>query len=99
MATTFKRYIRDEKRNPQGLLVIVNHNGRNLLGYSFCNPKDTFNKKRATQIAVDRAFLYNGELDAGIVTQLAPQKKKQIINEQVKKLESRVAKYFESVNS
>lgn len=46
------KYLRDGKNVPYGVVVAWNDGG---IGWSLCNPKDTFNKKRALEIAFGRA--------------------------------------------
>lgn len=54
--TMIKKYIRDEKRNPHGVVVCVKQeDGKELFGYSLCNPLDKFDKKLGTAIALARA--------------------------------------------
>ena len=44
---------------PYGVIVAVkNRDGTFNTGYSLCNRKDRFNKKRALKIAIDRAVAY-----------------------------------------
>jgi hypothetical protein len=50
-----KRYIRDEKNNPRGVVVFVKDGDKELFGYSLCNPSDKFDKKLGTTIALARA--------------------------------------------
>jgi|688.fasta_scaffold68742_12 hypothetical protein len=46
-------------RTPYGVMVAVkNSDGTFNTGYSICNRKDQFNKKRALKIAIDRAAAY-----------------------------------------
>lgn len=46
------QYIRDENRNPFGVVVATSPNN---IGYSICNPKDHFSKKEAKAVALTRA--------------------------------------------
>lgn len=55
MKTTIKRYIRDESNNPHGVVVAIKAGNKILYGYSLCNPRDRFNKKLGTAIALARA--------------------------------------------
>ena len=56
--TILKHYIRDEKRNPQGLAVLVRQGDKVSYGFALVNPRlDTFTKKEATQRAIERAMM------------------------------------------
>lgn len=52
---TVIQYVRNKKRIPHGVIVAIKTNGGFRLGYSLCNKKDSFNKKRALRIALGRA--------------------------------------------
>ena len=59
---TFKHhivYIRDNQI-PIGCIISIDENH---IGWSLCNPKDTFNKNRAKQIAYNRALKGNDVVD------------------------------------
>jgi hypothetical protein len=49
------QYIRDENKNPRGVLVAVKQDESYKVGYSLCNKKDRFQKKMALKIALARA--------------------------------------------
>ena len=57
MKNTLKLYIRDENRNPHGVVVFIKteKDQCDLYGYSLCSPKDKFDKKLGTAIALARA--------------------------------------------
>lgn len=57
MQTYIKRYIRRSKEDqtPIGTVVAVKDQGKILYGYSLCNPRDKFDKKLGTAIALARA--------------------------------------------
>ena len=63
---TVIQYVRNKKRVPYGVLVAVKNSDGFTCGYSLCNKKDRFNKKRALEIALGRAGLTNGGLYNGI---------------------------------
>ncbi len=46
------KYIRNEKNEPYGCMVAV---GKNRIGWSLCNNKDTFSKELGKMIATERA--------------------------------------------
>ena len=46
-----KRYLRDDDNHPIGL-VVMDEEG--YFGWSKCHSKETFNKKMATKIAINR---------------------------------------------
>jgi hypothetical protein len=50
--TKLVSYLRDEDRNPVGVMVAI---GPNQIGWAFCNKKDRFNKKLGVKIALNRA--------------------------------------------
>lgn len=47
-------YIRDEKRNPIGVIVTRKVENYVEVNYSFCSPKDKFDKKIGKKIALGR---------------------------------------------
>lgn len=57
MKTVIKEYIRDEKRNPIGVVVAVRIGNDVNYGYSLCAPGDKFNKGLGEHIATKRASL------------------------------------------
>lgn len=62
---TVIQYIRKKKnRIPYGVVVAIKdiENGYRI-GYSLCNKKDRFNKKRALEIALGRAFHGVNQID------------------------------------
>lgn len=55
MTTTIKQYIRNEKRVPVGILLATkSEDGKLLVGWSMCGPKDNFDKRFGEQIARNR---------------------------------------------
>jgi len=48
-----KSYVRNENREPIGVIVALD---RNLIGWSCKNPKDKWDKKKALKIAIGRAL-------------------------------------------
>lgn len=55
--TVLRKYIRDEKRRPIGLLIAYVDGNTVRIGFSKCNTKyDTFDKKLANHIALNRAM-------------------------------------------
>lgn len=78
------KYVRDENRNPTGLLVILRDtDGQIKAGWSACANGDRFNKVKAQDIAVNRAL-------KGSVTPM-PFRIKALFNDQ---LRQRCQKYF-----
>ena len=55
MKEVIKEYIRDEARNPVGVVVAVRDGSSVTYGYSLCSPRDNFNKYLGQTIAVQRA--------------------------------------------
>lgn len=67
---TVIQYIRKKKnRIPYGVIVAIKdvENGYRI-GYSLCNKKDRFNKKRALEIALGRAFHSGNQNENNSVT-------------------------------
>lgn len=53
-----KTYIRNEDKSPVGIAVVIKEGSDLFFGYSLTSPKDQFNKKLGTKIAVERAKKY-----------------------------------------
>lgn len=51
-------YVRDKKRNPYGVLLAKKNGNQILIGFAFCCPKDSFDKKLGRKIAEGRADAY-----------------------------------------
>lgn len=47
------QYVRDENRKPYGAVVAI---APGQVGWSLCNPKDKWNRKKAIDMATARAF-------------------------------------------
>ena len=63
-----KKYIRDSKRNPIGVLIgVLDETGRLRIGWSLCSRYDVFDKHIGMQIAVNRLFNDRTELPDSIV--------------------------------
>jgi hypothetical protein len=73
-----KQYIRDDNRNPIGLVVALKSEKGITFGYSLCNPKDHFDKKSATLIAVNRASHYKISNDEGLAP-LVPERRERVL--------------------
>lgn len=59
MAKVLVQYLREYDRTPFGCMVAL---APDMIGVSICNPRDSFNKKRARQIAEGRAEIVNNPL-------------------------------------
>ena len=55
MKEVIKEYIRDEAKNPVGVVVAVRDGNKISYGYSLCSPLDHFDKRLGQTIAVQRA--------------------------------------------
>jgi hypothetical protein len=61
MSDVIVTYARGENRNPIGCLAAVRTEDGYDIGWSICHDNDSFNKKRARQIAIGRAKSGRGE--------------------------------------
>lgn len=53
---TIIKYVRDRKGKPRGVIVATKvEETRYSIGWSLCNPADSFNKRMGLQIAIGRA--------------------------------------------
>lgn len=65
-------YVRDKKRNPYGILL-AKKNGDNVsIGFAFCCPKDSFDKKLGRTIAEGRANAYQNSKVVAVKSQKKP---------------------------
>jgi hypothetical protein len=91
--TIRKQYIRNPKTNePQGVVVLVKDEGKFLFGYSLCSPRDRFNKKMGTAIALARAT-HPEAINEEVFYPDVPERKK-LVENNYKTLEERAIKYF-----
>jgi hypothetical protein len=98
MKNTLKIYIRDEQRNPKGVAVIVRKkNGQKLFGYSLCCPKDKFDKKIGTEMAVLRAKERKLKADTALAP-LVSERREKICSAYIR-LEEMGQKYFKQDNN
>lgn len=87
-----KTYIRDENRNPKGVVILVKEGDSYQFGYSLCAPCDRFNKEIGTKIAFNRAI--HADLEEGqSLAPLVADRREQILEGYVS-LEKRAARYF-----
>ncbi len=77
-------YIRNQDREPVGCVVALD---RDSIGISLLNPKDTFNRKLAKQIASGRAEL-------GVVPEI-PKEKEDLVESAIYRMAIRASKYFQ----
>jgi hypothetical protein len=94
MTTTLKKYIRDEKRNPKGVVVLVKDGERFYFGYSLCSPRDKFSKKLGTTIALARATSPLLETDEAMCPLVANRREEVASHYQM--LEKQALKYFKA---
>ena len=61
------RYVRHPNTNRTiGCVVAVNTNDGIKLGFSQCNPKDQFNRKKGREIAIQRALIGSNAVPSGV---------------------------------
>lgn len=77
-------YIRNQDREPVGCVVALD---RDSIGISLLNPKDTFNRKLAKQIASGRAEL-------GVVPEI-PKEKEDLVESAIYRMAIRASKHFQ----
>lgn len=93
MQNVIKTYLRKPDKTPFGVAVMIrSETGEKLMGYSLCSPKDRFDKKLGTVIALRRAT------DPSLKPQerLAPlvADRRELVCGTYKELEKRASKYF-----
>lgn len=79
-----RKYIRDDRRNPIGVIVAEKHDEEILFGWSLCSVKDRFNKEHGLRIAMGR--LLNG----------SNIKLLRLVEEYLPRFKERVTKYFQA---
>lgn len=86
------KYLRDENRRPFGCVVALQDmDGDIRLGYSFCNPNDTFVKDFAVDIAACRAWKGPGKNAARV-----PDYAREQLVEEMNKLYDRAERYYKA---
>lgn len=93
MGKLLKTYIRDEHRNPKGVVVAIHtDDGEFKFGYSLCGPNDKFDKKLGTAIALRRAT----DPTLGFGQALCPlvSERRELIASYYLGLERRASRYF-----
>lgn len=88
------QYIRDEKRNPFGVVVATSPNN---IGYSICNPKDHFTKKKAKAVALTRAQSMSLQETIRFATEHIPASRYEPFEFVWEKMKTRAVNYFKSV--
>jgi hypothetical protein len=83
------RYIRDNHFNPRAKIVAFKKDGKVHIGWSMCNKKDTFSKKKANEIAVLRALKWVDDPNRSIPKTL---------EEEMETFIYRAKRYFKDVN-
>jgi hypothetical protein len=94
MTNILKNYIRDQRNNPVGVVVVVKENKNYRFGYSLCSPQDRFDKETGTKIAVYRAKAKELGPDQALVP-LVPDRREVVLNGYLN-LEKRASKYFKN---
>lgn len=97
MTTILKNYIRDNNRNPQGVVVLIRHKDHYRFGYSLCSPNDKFDKQLGTKIATRRADLPSLAKDEALAP-LVPDRRRKVLDAYMH-LEKRAAKYFKTIDA
>ena len=65
------RYVRHPNTNRTiGCVVAVNTNNGIKFGFSQCNPKDQFNRKKGREIAIQRALIGSNAVPSGVTVKL-----------------------------
>lgn len=82
------QYIRDQKNQPIGCMVAVQHDdGHITIGVSLHNPKDKWDRSLARQIAIGRAYC------DGVMPYI-PRSKARYVAEGMRMMINRASKYF-----
>jgi hypothetical protein len=82
-----RKYIRDDNRNPIGIIVAERRNNNIIYGWSFCCKKDRFNKEFGLKIA-------QGRLLTGTVAKIP-----RVVEKTLENFKERAAKYFKTCTS
>jgi hypothetical protein len=87
------KYLRDENRKPYGCIVAV---GPGMVGYSVCNPKDTFNKELGCMIAAGRTMTIGNDrlCDSPHVEKRVPRKMLGIVLDEIAAMDERSMRYY-----
>jgi hypothetical protein len=94
MTNILKNYIRDQRNNPVGVVVVVKENENYRFGYSLCAPQDRFDKETGTKIAIYRAQAKELGIDQALAP-LVPDRREVVLNGYLN-LEKRASKYFKN---
>jgi len=93
METTIKRYIRNENKEPRGVVVATRFGNEVKYGYSLCNTTaDKFDKTKGVEIAIRRAIS-----DKGYKMPQVPERDR-AVSEALAHIEKRAIKYFKDLN-
>lgn len=90
MKTVISEYIRNEKRNPIGVVVAVRNGNTINYGYSLCSRGDKFNKSLGKHIATERAKIGNCLLPTG-------EKTSQRVTTAFLRLSNRAVRFFKDL--
>lgn len=92
MKNMLKTYLRDEKRNPIGVVVVIKQDNDYRFGYSLCAPCDKFDKQKGVNIAVHRANAANLQSDEALAPLVSDRRQK--VLDAYAKLDKVAQKYF-----
>lgn len=94
MKNMIYKYIRDEKRNPVGVAVVIKTGDNYRFGYSLCNPQEQFNRELGLRIATNRANLPTLQKDEALAP-LVPDRRSKVLDTYCS-LEIKASKYFKT---
>jgi hypothetical protein len=89
--TTLINYIRNDDRQPCGVVVVVREGDNVSYGYSICNPIDKWDRKKGVKIAVARAIAGSYNLPIG-------KKNHDKVLEGFRHISNRAVKYFKDLS-
>lgn len=94
MKNTIYKYIRDEKRNPIGVAVVIKNGDSYRFGYSLCNPQDRFDRELGLRIATNRANVPTLQKDEALAPLVVDRRAK--VLDAYCSLEIKASKYFKT---